>query len=135
LNTHPYIFLPSMPRSSKSSLYLRLSHQNPLSHSCYMPHPSHSSLCDHENNIWWGGQMVNLCIMQSVHSHVTLSLLGPNVFLSILFLNTLSLCPFLMWETAFYTHIKEQARCVVLYVLIFTFLDIKLKGKRFCTKW
>ena len=36
--------------------------------------------------------MVNLCIMQSVLSHVTLSLLGPNIFLSILFVNTLSLC-------------------------------------------
>jgi len=40
--------------------------------------------------------MVNLCIMQSVHSHVTLSLLGPDIFLSILFVNTLSYVPPLM---------------------------------------
>jgi hypothetical protein len=78
-----------------------------------VPHPSHSSWCDHRNNIWWGGQTVNLCIMQSVHFHVIVSLLGPN---TLAFCLWIPYVPPLMWETTFYTHIQEQARCVVLCI-------------------
>jgi hypothetical protein len=34
-----------------------------LPHTCFMPHPSHSSRFDHQNNIWWGVEMIKLLSM------------------------------------------------------------------------
>jgi hypothetical protein len=48
---------------------------------CYIPCPSHPPWFDHPNNIWWG-------VLQS---HVTTSLLVPNIFFNNLISNTLSL--------------------------------------------
>jgi len=69
LESHLNIFLPSMPGSSKWSPSLRFLHQNPvctssLPHTCYMPHPSHSSRFDHPNSVWWAIQIIKLLIMQ-----------------------------------------------------------------------
>ena len=36
---------------------------SPILHTCYMPHPSHSSQFDHLNNTWWGVQIIKLLIM------------------------------------------------------------------------
>jgi len=57
LNIHPNFILQSKPGSSKWSLSLRFSHQNPvftspLLHTCYIPPSSHSPRFDHPNNIW-----------------------------------------------------------------------------------
>ena len=53
----------------KWSISLRFHHQttiytSPLPHTCYTPHPSHSSLYDHPNNIGWRIPIVSLHIMQ-----------------------------------------------------------------------
>jgi len=65
---HFYIILPSKPRSSKWSFFLRFLHQNPawtspLPHACHMPHPPHSSRFDHPPNSWWGVQITKLLAM------------------------------------------------------------------------
>ena len=54
---HLNIILPSTSGFPQWSFSLRFRHQNPvyaspLSHTCYMPRPSHSSRFYHPNNIW-----------------------------------------------------------------------------------
>ena len=62
------IILPSMPWSRKWSLSLRFPHQNPmypspLTHTRYMPRPSHSSRFYLQNSILWAVQIIKLLIM------------------------------------------------------------------------
>ena len=93
LNVHLNIILPSTPGSPKWSLISRFPHQNPeyaapLSHTCYMSHPSHSRF-DRLNNIGLGVKIIKLLICGFLHSPVTLPLLGPNILLNTLFPNIL----------------------------------------------
>jgi hypothetical protein len=97
LNIHLNIILSSTPGSSKWSLALRFSYQNPAStsalpHTCYMPHPSHSSGFGHLNNFGWEVQIFKFLICNFLNSSVSSSPLGPNTLLYTLFSNTLSLC-------------------------------------------
>jgi len=68
LKSHLNIFLPPTPGSSKWSLSLKFPHQNPvytfpLPHTCFMPHPAHSSRFNHPNNTWWAVQIIKLIVM------------------------------------------------------------------------
>ena len=88
------IILPSTPGSPNWYLSLKFPHQNPvyaspLTHTRYMPHPSHSSRFYHPNNIWYRSLSSSLC--NFLHSLVTLSFLGHNFLLSTIFSNTLNL--------------------------------------------
>ena len=78
------------------SLSLRFSHQipvwaSPLTHMRYMPSQSHSTRFYCPHNIWWGIRPLSSSLCSFLQSCITSSLLGPNIFLSILFSNTLSL--------------------------------------------
>ena len=64
------ILLPSKPRSFKWSLSLTPHLQNPsktspVSHTCLMPHPSHSIWFNHLNNIWWALHIIKVLAVQS----------------------------------------------------------------------
>jgi hypothetical protein len=68
-----------------------------------------------------------------LHCPVTSSLLGPNILLSTLFSNTLSLRSYLNVGDQV-SHLYKTDKIIVHYILIFIFLDRKLEDKRFCTK-
>ena len=82
LKIHFNITLPSIPRPSTWSLSFMFPHHSPvrispLPHTCYMPHPSHSSWFDSLNNNRWGIQSIKLLFMQPTPLHCYLVPLRP----------------------------------------------------------
>jgi len=69
-----------------------------------------------------------------LHSPVTSSLLGPNILLNTLFSDTLSLRSSLNVRDQVLHPYKTIGRIIVLYILIFKFLDSKLEDKIFYTE-
>ena len=132
LKIHFNIILPSMPGSSKWSLFLRSSHQNsicsPPLHQYVLHAPHLSFILSSE----YRSLSSSLCSLR--HFPVTFSLLGPNILLSSLFSNTTGLCSSLNVSNAVSHPYKTKGKIIVLYTLIFTFLDCKQENKRFCTE-
>ena len=71
----------------------------------------------------------------SLLSIFTSTLLRPNILLNARFSYTLGQRSFHSGATKFHTHTKQQAKKIVLCILIFKLLDSKLGDKRFCTEW
>ena len=113
LKIHLNIILPSMPGFPEWSISLRFPHQNPvyaspLTHTHYMPHPSHSSRFDHMNKSGEAYKSLISSLCSFLHSPVTSSHLCPNILLNNLFSDTLSLVSPSMRATKFHTHTKQQ---------------------------
>jgi len=141
LKIHLNIIPPSKPRTPKWSLSLRFPHQTlytpllfPIRATCF----SHLILFDFVTRTIldeeYGSLSSSLCSF--VHSPVTSSLPGPNILLSTLFSDTLSLRFSLNVSDQDSHPYKTTGTIIVLYVyvLIFKFLDSKLEDKRFCTE-
>jgi len=121
---HHNIIIPSTPGSSKWSLSLRFPHQNPvytppLPHMCHIPRPSHSSRFYHSNNICEQYRSLSSSLCSFLHSPVTPSLLGPNILVSTLFSNTLSLCSSLN-VSDHVSHPYETTGTIVVRTYIYT---------------
>jgi hypothetical protein len=69
-----------------------------------------------------------------LHSPVSLSLLGPNILIKTLFSDTLSLLSSLnLSDQVSHPH-QTAGKIIVLYILIFKFLDSILEDKILCTE-
>jgi hypothetical protein len=75
----------------------------------------------------------SLCIF--LHSPVILSLLSPKFSPQNPILKRPQPTFLPRWVFRFYTRTKQQAKIMVLCIIIFIFLDNKLKDNRFCTEW
>ena len=99
--------------------------------------PAHLILLDFITRTILGEQCRSLSssLCNFLHSHVTPSLLGPNILLNTLFSNTLSLCSSLNVSDKVSHPYKTTGKIMDLYILIFKFLDNKPEDKMFCTEW
>ena len=135
----PFNFiLPSLPGSSNWALSL-VSQSKPCIHLSSPPLILHAHpfiLLDLITQIILGEEDKSLSSLYScLHSPVTSSLLGPNILLTTLFSNTLSL-RFSLNVSYHVSHpYKTPDKIIVLCNVIFKFLDSKVEDKRFCTEW
>jgi len=80
---------------------------------CYMPRPSHLSVCDNTNNIWWSVKVMTLLIMQSSPPSRHSPLSGPKTLLSTLLSDTLNLCSSLNVIDSSFLCLIALERCVL----------------------
>ena len=133
LSSHLHLSLPSglfLSGIPTKSLYA------PLQFSLRATCPTYLFILDLITRIIFGEEYRSLSssLCSFLHSPVTSSLLGPNVPLSTLFSNTLSLCSSLnVSDQVSHPH-KTTGKIIVLFILIFIFLDNKLEDIDFAPK-
>ena len=123
LSSHPHLGIPSslLPSGFPSkTLYM------PLLSPIHATYPAHLILLYLISQTILGEyRSLSYSLCSFLHTPITLSFIGPNNLLNTLFSNTLSLCSSLNVSDKVSHPYKTTSKIIVLYILIFKFLDSK----------
>jgi hypothetical protein len=88
-------------------------------HACYMPRPSHCPGLNQSNYTWRRVQVRSSSLCSFLQPPINSSLFGPNILLSAVFSNTLSLCSSLNVRGQVSRPYRTTGKIIVLYICNF----------------